>query len=108
MAEKKKENGEIEIFFFLSRKTDPTGKEFTIYGSEKYRLTDYDILSAIKILLGDRRLVSVGRKLLWVYEDTHNYSEEAYKKLKEKGIDIDRNSSKIVSEKDTKFFMGGM
>jgi hypothetical protein len=94
-----KKSNEIPLFFFLSRKKDKNSEEYIIYGTERYRLTEYDLLSMIKILLVDRRLIGVGRKLLWVYEDTHEYSEKAYRRLKEIGLKVDKEGVQTISQK---------
>lgn len=105
MADKKNGNGEEKpMFFFLARKENPNSQNVIVYGSERYRMTEYELLSMIKILLVDRRLVSVGRKLLWAYEDSYEGSEKAYDRLKQIGVKMDKEGGQLISKKKSKIY----
>lgn len=45
-------------------------EKYTIYDSDTYKLTEFDILSIIKMCLTERRNRVIGRKLLAMYEDS--------------------------------------
>jgi hypothetical protein len=100
MMEKTKEsikkNGSEEKYFYLAVR-DKKG-DYTIYMSERFRIPEYELLSLLQLLIKERRLVGIGRKILWAYQDSQNYSNEAHAKLKEKGIEVEKNETETIKD----------
>jgi len=85
------EKEEEPIFFFLATDDFERGKGFLVYATEKYRLTEFDIINLIKTLVVDRRGVSIGRKIMNVYQDATGYSQKAIEKLKQIGLEMEED-----------------
>lgn len=47
-----------------------------IYSSDAYKLEELDILNLIKILIIDRRGLSLGKKILEIYRDSTEHRKE--------------------------------
>lgn len=64
--------------------------ETILYKSEKFRLSEIDIINLIKICLVQKRAVSLGKKILEVYKDsTEHKREETIKTLKKIGLNYE-------------------
>lgn len=83
--------GEQEHEFYFAVK-DTKGK-FTIYTSEKFKLSEIDVINLIKLCYVDRRSKSIGEKALEMYKDSTETiflkKEQAIEKLKKIGIKDD-------------------
>lgn len=83
--------GEKEQEFYFAVK-DAKGK-FIVYTSEKFKLSEIDIINLIKLCYVDRRSKSIGEKTLEMYKDSTETiflkKEQAIEKLKKIGIKND-------------------
>ncbi len=62
--------------------------DLLVYESDKFRLSEFDIINLIKICLIERRNILIGKKILEVYRDSTEYKEEeVIEKLKKIGIE---------------------
>lgn len=78
-------------FYIATQDLDGT---FIIYKSDKFKIMEFDLLSIIRLLLVQRRNVSVGKKILDAYEDSTQYRKD---------ITIERlNKIGVNNEKPTK------
>jgi hypothetical protein len=93
---------ESEIIFGIATKRKNRAG-WDIYASDKYKLTELDIINLIKLLLVNRRDVSVGRKILAMYQDCTDYAPKTYEKLKNIGIIVDENEQPIKPTKSRIF-----
>lgn len=74
--------------------------EFVIYTSERFKLTEIELLNLIKINFVQGRSKAIGRKFLRVYRDcTRNRKEVTEKKLKMIGV---RNDKEPIKKKKPK------
>jgi len=65
---------------------DLDGK-YLIYTSERYKMSEMDLLNLIKICIIERRNKEVGKKILDIYEDSNSHrSEITNERLKKLGI----------------------
>jgi len=66
-----------ERFFYITT-DDPKENKFLIFSSERYRLTNQEVLNLIKVCLKERRAVEIGRKLFdaWEFVAKIVYSEK--------------------------------
>ena len=72
---------EIDKEYYLSTQE---GKDYFIYKTEMFKLSEIDIINLIKICLIEARSKSIGRKILEVYKD----STEKRKKLTEERLKL--------------------
>jgi len=71
--------------FYLAIKSSK--KEFVIYESEPFKLSEIDIINLIKICIMEARSKTIGKKILAIYEDATRDREEITKqRLKYIGI----------------------
>lgn len=73
------------------------GREYLIYSSDIYKLTELDIINLIKILLIEKRSISIGKRVLSMYRDASD-NEESQRKLKLIGI-TENGTTKPFKEK---------
>lgn len=85
-----------QSFFYLSTLNDK--KKPTIYISEKYRLTEIDVLTLIKICVNEKRNLRLGYKILEVYKDATN--GKGKEKLKLIGIKDDTDNNQPTTPKE--------
>lgn len=78
---------EEELEYYLSIKDK---KDYVIYESIPYKLSEFDLINMIKICLVEGRSKSIGKKLLEVYRDSTGHKKElAEEKLKKMGINLE-------------------
>lgn len=65
---------------------DETGS-FVIYTSDKFKLSEFDLINLIRICLIEERSKKIGRKILDAYRDSTEYKKGIAKK-RLKGIGI--------------------
>jgi hypothetical protein len=86
------EKEEEPIFFYLATDDfERGGKGFLVYATDKFKLTEFDVINLIKTLVVDRRGVSIGRKIMQVYQDATGYSQKAIEKLKQIGLEMEED-----------------
>lgn len=79
-------NNVKEKEYYLST-TDKRG-DLLVYETDKFKLSEFDIINLIKICLIERRSILLGKKILDVYRDSTEYKEEeVIEKLKKIGIE---------------------
>ena len=77
---------EAEKEYYLST-LDKRG-DLNVYESDKFKLSEFDVINLIKICLIERRNQEIGKKILEVLRDSTEYKEEEVKeKLKKIGIE---------------------
>jgi hypothetical protein len=75
---------EEELEYYLATKE---GKDFVVYCSEPFKLSEIDLINLIKICVIEARSKIIGKKLLLVYRDSTQHREEITKsRLKMIGI----------------------
>lgn len=78
--------------YYFSRKI---GKEYLIYSSDQYKLSELEILNLIKICILEGRSRIIGRKILAVYRDVNNNNiEQVEKKLFSMGIKVNEKPTR--------------
>jgi hypothetical protein len=95
------EKEEKPVFFYLAiDDIERGGNGFLVYATEKFKLTEFDIINIIKTLVVDRRgSVNAGRKIMRVYQDATGYSQKAIEKLKQIGVEIDEEDEPTRTRK---------
>ena len=79
-------NDDKEKEYFLST-LDKRG-DLLVYQSDKFKLSEFDIINLVKICLIERRNILIGKKILDVYRDSTDFKEEEVReKLKKIGIE---------------------
>lgn len=63
-----------DLEFYISTKNEK--KEFIIYESEIYKLSEFDLINLIKICLIEARSKSIGKKILEVYRDSTEHRQD--------------------------------
>lgn len=95
------ENKEEEKEYFLS--TIGEKKEYVVYQSENFKLSEIDLINLIKICLIDGRSKKIGNKLLSVYRDsTQKRKHITLTRLKQIGLkefDNEPTTSKNVQSR---------
>jgi hypothetical protein len=66
-----------ERFFYITT-DDPKENKFLIFSSDKFKLTNQELLNLIKVCLKERRAVDIGRRLFdaWEFIAKEIYSEK--------------------------------
>ena len=94
-------NGNEHFFYFTA--DDPIRKgNFLIFTSEKYKLTEQEVLNLLKVIFVDRRYVAVGRRLFDAYQffGKGKYSEkELNEKLEKIGIQKTKNDRQFTNSR---------
>jgi len=73
--------------------------DFLIYSSDKYKLSEIDLINLIKILIIERRSQKIGERVLDIYRDsTIHKKDEVQQKLSLIGIK-DNGDNRPVSSK---------
>ena len=67
-------NDDKEKEYFLST-LDERG-DLLVYQSDKFKLSEFDIINLVKICLIERRNILIGKKILDVYRDSTDFKEE--------------------------------
>jgi hypothetical protein len=81
-----------EKYYYIAIDDEERGFGHLIY--EKFKISEIEMIKLIKILYVDRRFVSVGKKLLDVYNDSTGYTDLTLEKLKQIGIGVKENEPK--------------
>lgn len=93
-----KKDFEEKEFFLSTKEEDGT---YVVYSSEPYLITEIEVINLIKILVNERRGVSVGRKIMEVYKDSTEHRKElTQERLKNIGIKDDEKSTTTCKQKD--------
>jgi len=88
---------EKELEYYL---TIQDGRGFLIYKSEPFKLSEFDLINLIKVCLIERRAVSIGKKLLEIYEDSTQHRLELTKqRLNAIGIKNKENGKPTFSRR---------
>jgi hypothetical protein len=87
-------------YYYIAIDDEERGFGHLIYKNEKFRITEMEMIKLIKILLVDRRFVSLGQKMLDVFNDSTGYSEQTLQKLKEIGLEYKQENEPRKSGKD--------
>lgn len=83
-----------EQYFFISTK-DKRG-EYVSYVSEKYRISELEVMQIIRLMVIERRNIRLGNKILEVYRDaTGHRKEEVASRLRQLGINDDEKTRTI-------------
>jgi hypothetical protein len=93
----KNENGK---YYYISIDDEERGFGHLIYKNEKFRISEIDMINLIRILLVERRNVTLGRKILDVYNDSTGYSEQTLEKLKQIGLEYKQENEPRKSGRD--------
>lgn len=81
-----------EYYFSIKNKK----KQYEIFESEKYKLTELDLLNLIKMCIIERRSKYIGTKILNVYEDSIEDDKDIVnERLKKIGINKDETKRTI-------------
>jgi len=92
---------EKENEYYLST-LDERG-DYLVYESEKFKLSEFDIINLIKICLIERRNQSIGKKILDIFRDSTEHQKEiTNEKLKKIGIENVQNKPTIHKKPKTK------
>jgi hypothetical protein len=81
--------------FFIATKED---KDFVVYESPNFRLTEVDLLTLIKICIVNKRNIKIGKKLMAVYRDSLSF-ERMITEQKLKAIGVKDVTSKTKTRK---------
>jgi hypothetical protein len=100
MAFQKQPFGEEVKFFYLAVDDEEMGFGHLIYKNEKFRISEVEMINLIRILLVERRNVTLGRKILDVYNDSTGYSEQTLEKLRQIGLELGQENEPKRSGKD--------
>ena len=60
--------------YYLSTRNDK--EEYLIYTSEKFKLSEIDLLNLLKMCIKDMRSKTIGNKLLLIYRDSTEHRKE--------------------------------
>ena len=83
-----------EQYFFISTQDKSGG--YVSYVSEKYRLSELEIMQIIRLMVIERRNVRLGNKILEVFRDsTEHRKEDIIGRLKQLGINDDEKTRAI-------------
>ena len=87
-------------YYYIAVEDEERGFGHLIYKNEKFRISEMEMIKLIKILLVDRRFVSLGQKILDVFNDSTGYSELTLEKLKEIGLEYKQENEPRKSGRD--------
>lgn len=87
-------------YYYIAIDDEERGFGHLIYKNEKFRISEVDMINLIRILLVERRNVTLGRKILDVYNDSTGYSEQTLQKLKEIGLEYKQENEPRKSGRD--------
>ena len=99
MAEKKDNEEREDKSFFVAVNDEERGMGHLIYKSDRFKLSELEMIKLIRVLLVDRRNVEIGRKLLDIYSDATGYSQKTIEKLKQIGLEFGENGKPVQSGK---------
>ena len=87
--------------YYISTKGEDD--KFLIYESEKFRLSEIDLINLIKVCLIEERNKGIGRKLLEAYKDsTEHRIQLTQQRLNQIGIKAEPNGKPTTSKARTK------
>jgi hypothetical protein len=98
MIKNNKQDNNFQEFFIAVKMKDK--KDYIVYTSESFKLSEIDIINLIKICILEARSKIIGRKILAVYEDsTNDRKEVTIERLKKIGLEINNGKAETTTSK---------